>query len=170
MGKVNSMIEQNGVVYYLEEASTKTIEKYDEHLIACVKDTDFNYVRGYFGEIRELDLSWLDYQDIIELKANKGLRRIHINCSNVRNAILNVNEPIICDINVDCNVVVAGAALKRFLVNNIDTLAMINLHNVSNPIVKTYLEEMVTKYELEVDFVDYGIQLEADEISNELVA
>ena len=43
-------------------------EKYDEHLIACVKDTDFNFVRGYFGEVRDLDLSWLDYQDVIELK------------------------------------------------------------------------------------------------------
>ena len=68
MGKVNSMVEQNGVVYYLEEASTKVIEKYDEHLKACVKDSEYNFVRGYFGEVRELDLSWISLQDVVDLK------------------------------------------------------------------------------------------------------
>lgn len=170
MGKVNSMVEQNGVVYYLEEASTKVIEKYDEHLKACVKDSEYNFVRGYFGEIRELDLSWISLQDVIDLKGNPGLGRVYINCSNTKNASFKTKDKIICDINVDCNVVVAGAALKRFLVNNIDTVGKINFHNVYNPIVKTYLEDMCSKYGVEVEFVDYGIQLEVQEVSNELVA
>ena len=82
----------------------------------------------------------------------------------------NSEDKIICDINVDCNVVVAGAALKRFLANNIDTVGKINFHNVFNPIVKTYLEDMTSKFGVEVEFIDYGIQLEVQEVSNELVA
>ena len=95
MGKVNSMVEQNGVVYYLEEASTKVIEKYDEHLKACVKDSEYNFVRGYFGKVRELDLSWISLQDVVDLKGNPGLGRIYINCSNTKNASFKTKDKVI---------------------------------------------------------------------------
>ena len=49
-------------------------------------------------------------------------------------------------------------------------MGKINFHNVYNPIVKTYLEDMCSKYGVEVEFVNYGIQLEVQEVSNELVA
>lgn len=170
MGRVNSMVEQNGVVYYLEEASTKIIEKYDEHLKACVKDSEYYFIRGYFGNVKELDLSWIGLHDVVDLHGNPGLSKIFINCSNIKNALFKIQDKIVCDISVDCNVVVAGAALKRFLGNNTKTIEKINFHNVFNPIVKSYLEDMCSKYDIETEFMDYGIQLKVEEVSNELVA
>ena len=170
MSRVNSMIEQNGVVYYLEEVTTKVIEKYDEHLTACIKDTDYNFVRGYFGEVKELDLSWIRTQDVIELKGNAGLSKVCMNCTNAKNAALNIKDKIVCDINVDCNVVVAGSALKRFLANNAEVVAKINFKNVYNTIIKTYLEDMCSKYGVETSFIDFAIELEQDLATGELVA
>ena len=59
---------------------------------------------------------------------------------------------------------VAGAALKRFLENNIEIIGTINFYNVSNHIVKTYLEDMCNKYGVLVEFADYDVQLNADDL------
>ena len=170
MERTRSMIEQNGVVYYLEDATTKVIEKYDENLKACVKDLVFNYVKGYEGNVRELDLSWISKQDVIDLKANPGLGRIYLNCSNAKRASLKAGDRVICDINVDCNVVVAGSALKRFLANNKKRISHINFHNVQNQFVKRYLEDMCSNYGIQTDFLDYGIVLDSEEAVSKLVA
>ena len=161
MERTRSIIEQNGVVYYLEDATTKVIEKYDENLKACVKDITFNYVRGYEGNIRELDLSWISKQDIIDLKTNPGLGRVYLNCTNAKRAAFLADSRITCDINVDCNVVVAGSALKRFLSNNINVIDVINFHNVQNQFVKRFLEDMCGNYGISTNFLDYGIVNEA---------
>ena len=82
MERAKSIIEQNGVVYYLEGATTKVIEKYDENLRACLKDLDYHYINGYEGNVTELDLSWISKQDVIDIKTNPGLSRIYLNCTN----------------------------------------------------------------------------------------
>lgn len=170
MERTRSMIEQNGVVYYLEDATTKIIEKYDENLKACVKDVVFNYVKGYEGTVRELDLSWISKQDVIDLKANPGLSKIYLNCTNAKRAALLADSRIICDINVDCNVVVAGSALKRFLSNNINVIEVINFHNVQNQFVKRFLEDMCNKYGINTNFLDYGIVFDSEEAVSKIAA
>ena len=170
MERAKSIIEQNGVVYYLEGATTKVIEKYDENLRACLKDLDYHYINGYEGNVRELDLSWISKQDVIDIKTNPGLSRIYLNCTNTKCAALKTEERIVCDINVDCNIVVAGSALKRFLANNYEVIDKINFHNVSNLVVKKYLEDLGCAYGIEVEFVDFGLQLEIKEEAGELVA
>ena len=161
MERTRSIIEQNGVVYYLEDATTKVIEKYDENLKACVKGISFNYVRGYEGCVRELDLSWISKQDVIDLKANPGLGKVYLNCTNAKRAAFLADSRFECDINVDCNVVVAGSALKRFLANNINVIDVVNFHNVQNQFVKRFLEDMCSNYGISTNFLDYGIVNEA---------
>ena len=98
-----------------------------------------------------------------------GLSRIYLNCTNTKCAALKTEERIVCDINVDCNIVVAGSALKRFLANNYEVIDKINFHNVSNLVVKKYLEDLGCTYGIEVEFIDFGLQLEFNDESSELI-
>ena len=170
MDKVQSIIEQNGVVFYLEENTTRVIDKYDDKLQASYKDVKFNHLKSYEGEVKELDLSWISVRDVIDLSTKPGLGRVKVNCTNTKNAKFNSDVKIVCDINVDCNIVVAGSALKRFLANNYEVIDKINFHNVSNLVIKKYLEDLSFAYGIEVEFFDFGLQLEIKEEAGELVA
>lgn len=153
MDKLQSIIEQNGVVFYLEENTTRVIDKYDDKLQASYKDVKFNHLKSYEGEVKELDLSWISVRDVIDLSTNPGLGRVKVNCTNTKNAKFKSNVKIVCDINVDCNVVAAGSALKRFLANNCEVITKINYHRVTNPIIKSYLKDMTEGYGIECEFI-----------------
>lgn len=169
MERTKSIIEQNGVVYYLEDATTKIIEKYDENLKACLKDFEYHFINGYEGMVADLDLSWISRRDVIDLDINPGLHRVYLNCINTKSAAFKSDGKIVFDINVDCNVVVAGSALKRFLANNYEIIDKINLHNISNLVIKKYLEDLISVYGIEVEVIDFGLQLEFNDESGELI-
>jgi hypothetical protein len=153
MDKVGSIIDKNGVVFYLEEKMMKVIDKYDDKLQASFKEESYNYLTSYEGEVKELDLSWISVRDVIDLKANEGLGKVFVNCTNTKNAKIKSNSKFVCDINVDCNVVAAGSALKRFLNNNKDVINKINYHRVTNPIIMSYLKDMSELFGIECEFI-----------------
>ena len=60
MDKVQSIIEQNGVVFYLEENTTRVIDKYDDKLQASYKDVKFKCEH----DLEEFDMMRIKLFDI----------------------------------------------------------------------------------------------------------
>lgn len=147
----------DGVSFHLRRATEYVIDDYDQYLgsveLSHYEDLGYDIVTGYSGDVSTIDLTWVKKEDVIELKTNENLERVFINCLNSKTAKFYSDNSISFEMIVNCNVVVAGSALKRFLANNASKINNINFYNVTNVIVKRYLEELCHSYGISAKFV-----------------
>ncbi len=125
----------NDVDYRIEPAWRLMVDDYDETIDAVElshkQGLGFSIINSYSSNAIDLDFRFAEVQDIIDIKLNSVIQKIHLNSSNIRYAFFKGDCDIKYDITIDTDIVDFIISLKQFLDNNIYTVESINFQNAN---------------------------------------